>query len=155
MISASDAMMANIGVADYTTAYREGGLVLDAVTESGTTNTTSVSAEEFWTTVAQFRNGWANFFTYSLTNVRLRELSIGYNFNVTKIPYIKKASIALAGRNLFFLYKGKTKMDIPGLGKRSLPLDPDQAASSDTFQGVEAGLLPATRTFSFSVNLTF
>lgn len=155
IISGTDGMMAYYGVADYTEAYRDGGWVLDAVTEDGEQNTKEITAEEFWTTVSGGRYGWAEFFTYSATNFRLRELSIGYDFNLRSDFFIKKANVSLAGRNLFFFYKGKSKLDIPGLDDRTIPIDPDQSMSAGTLQGLEFGLSPSTRSFSLNLSLTF
>lgn len=155
MISGTDAVLANYGVGKYTEAYRDGGFVLDAVKEDGTQNTTAITAEQFWTTVSGGRYGWGGFFAFDATNIRLRELSIGYDFNLRSDFFIKKANISLSGRNLFFFYRGKNKLDIPGLDSRKMPVDPDQAMGAGSFQGVELGLHPSTRTFGLNVNLTF
>jgi hypothetical protein len=155
MVSATDAVLANYGVAKYTDKYRDGGLVLDAVKADGTQNTTAITSEQFWTTVSGGRYGWGGFFAFDATNIRLRELSLGYDFDLKGDKFIKKANLSLYGRNLFFFYRGKNRLDIPGLGKRSIPIDPDQAMGAGSFQGTEMGLHPSTRTFGFNVNLTF
>lgn len=155
MVSATDAVLANYGVAKYTDKYRDGGLVLDAVKADGTQNTTAITSEQFWTTVSGGRYGWGGFFAFDATNIRLRELSLGYDFDLKGDKFIKKANLSLYGRNLFFFYRGKNRLDIPGMGKRSIPIDPDQAMGAGSFQGTEMGLHPSTRTFGFNVNLTF
>jgi hypothetical protein len=155
IISGTDSYLASFGTGEFTKKYRNGGWVLDAVYENGTPNTTAITAEQFWTTVSQSRNAWADFFTYDATNVRVRELSLAYNFKLKSGLFIKSAQIALTARNLWLIYRGKSKLDIPGIGKRTLPVDPDSAMSAGAFQGIEVGLLPMTRTFGLNVKMTF
>jgi TonB-linked SusC/RagA family outer membrane protein len=155
IISGTDSYLASFGTGEFTRKYRNGGWVLDAVHENGAPNTTAITAEQFWTTVSQSRNAWADFFTYDATNVRVRELSLSYNFKLKSDLFLKKAQIALTGRNLLLLYRGKSKLDIPGIGRRTIPIDPDSAMSAGAFQGIEVGLLPMTRTFGLNVKLTF
>ncbi|MNN05910.1 hypothetical protein D3C81_1186860 [compost metagenome] len=90
-----------------------------------------------------------------MTNVRLRELSVSYKFNLKNIAAIKSAQLMLTGRNLFFFYRGKSKLDIPGIGKTDNPIDPEAALGAGNFQGIEVGLPPAVRSFGLNVKLTF
>jgi TonB-linked SusC/RagA family outer membrane protein len=155
VVSGTDAMLAYFGLGDYTTAYRDGGLVLAGVHADGSRNTTAISAEQLWTQVSQGgTNAYGEFFTYDATNFRLRELSVGYTLNMKRSP-IKTARFSLTARNLFFFYRGKSKLDIPGIGKRTLPVDPEVAIGTSNFQGIESGILPSTRSFGFNVNLSF
>jgi hypothetical protein len=155
IISGTDSYLAAYGLGSYTTNHRDGGWVLDAVYEDGTPNITPITAERFWTTVSQSRNAWTEFFTYDATNVRVRELSLAYNFKLKSGLFIKSAQIALTGSNLWLIYRGKSKLDIPGIGKRTLPVDPDSAMGAGIFQGIEVGVLPMTRTFGLNVKLSF
>lgn len=83
IVSGTSAYLAAFGVADYTSMYREGGLVLDAVDANGAANTQAITAQQLWTRVSQNgRDGWGEFFTYDMTNVRLRELSITYRLDL-------------------------------------------------------------------------
>ncbi|HRH59334.1 MAG TPA: hypothetical protein PL045_02130, partial [Chitinophagaceae bacterium] len=59
------------------------------------------------------------------------------------------------GRNLFWILRGKSKMDIPGLEKRTMWFDPDMSLGNGNFQGVEYGALPATRSIGLNLQLTF
>ncbi len=117
IVSGTSAYLAAFGVADYTTDYREGGLLLDAVDVSGASNTKAITSQQLWTRVSQNgRDAWGEFFTYDMTNVRLRELSVSYKFNLKNTAAIKSAQLMLTGRNLFFFYRGKSKLDIAGIG---------------------------------------
>ena len=54
------------------------------------------------------RNGISEYYMYDATNVRLRELTLGYSFPETllaKTKFIKGLDLTLVARNLFFLYK--------------------------------------------------
>lgn len=77
-------------------------------------------------------------YSYSATNVRLRELSFGYTFPVVGRVF-KSLNISLTGRNLFFFYK-------------KAPFDPEQAISTaSNVMGLDAFGLPATRSYGFSI----
>jgi len=156
IVSGTSAYLAAFGVADYTEAYREGGLVLDAVDVNGAANTQAINAQDLWTKVSQNgRDAWGEFFTYDMTNVRLRELSVSYRFNLKNTEVIKNAQVSVTGRNLFFFYRGKSLLDIPGIGKTKNPIDPEAALGAGNYQGVEVGLPPSVRTFGLNLKLTF
>ena len=155
MTSGSEANFAFDGNAAYTTNFRDGGWVLPAVTATGETNTKAINAETFWTTVSNGRYSWGEFFTYSTTNVRLREMSIGYNIPMPASIFIKNARLSLVGRNLFFVYRGYATLDIPGVERRKLPFDPDVNIGAGALQGAEYGNLPSTRTIGFNLKLGF
>ncbi len=154
MASGSEANFAFDGTGSYTTGFRDGGLVLDAVTATGEKNTKAINAETFWTTVSGGRYSWGEFFTYDATNVRIRELIFGYNFKLNS-PVIKTARLSVVGRNLAFLYRGKAVLDIAGMPERKLNFDPDINLGAGNFQGVEYGNLPSTRTIGLNLQLGF
>lgn len=153
-ISGTDGYMAYYGVADYTTEFRDGGLVLPGVHEDGTANTTAVNAEQFWTKVSQGRTISSEFFAYDATNFRLREIALGYTFHF-KSKYIQSARLSLVGSNLFFLYRGKALLDIPGIPDRKAPVDPNMTMGTGNAQGVESGTLPISRSFGLNLNVNF
>lgn len=154
VISGTDAYLAYYGLADYTTAFRDGGLVLDAVYEDGSKNTSTISAEQFWTNVSDGRSARAEFFLYDATSFRLRSLSLGYTFFVDK-PYLKSAHLSIVGNNLFFLYRGNATLDVPGMPDRKIPVDPEAGLGAGNMQGMESGILPMTRGVGLNVRLTF
>lgn len=156
IVSGTAAYLAAFGVADFTEDHREGDWVIPGVHEDGTANSTPITAQQFWTTVSQNgRNAWGEFFTYDMSNVRFRELAVSYKFNVEGWKGIQAAQVSLTGRNLFFFYRGKSKMDIPGLGKIKNPIDPEGALGAGNYQGVEVGLPPTVRTYGLNVKVTF
>ena len=153
--SGTDANFAFDGTADYTENFRDGNWVLDAVQSNGSKNTAAINAETFWTTISGGRYSWGEFFTYNATNVRLRELTIGYQFDKFPIKFVKSAKLSLVGRNLFFLYRGSSIMDIPGIGKRKMNFDPELSLGSSNFQGIEYGNIPSTRSIGVNLKLSF
>jgi TonB-linked SusC/RagA family outer membrane protein len=155
IISGTDALLGYFGLAEYTTAHREGGLILPGVSPDGNPNAVPISAEQLWTQVSQGgTNAWGEFFAYSATNFRLRELSLGYDFTIAN-SRVKAARLSLTARNLFFLYRGKSLVDIPGVGKRTLPVDPESAIGSSNYQGIESGIVPSTRSLGLNINFSF
>lgn len=155
MTSGTAANLAFDGTGDFTTEHREGGWVLPGVTSTGEANTAPINAETFWTTVSGGRYSWGEFFTYSATNVRLRELTVGYDIPTGANFFIKSARLSFIARNLFFIYRGSATLDIPGLAKRKLPFDPDVNLGAGNFQGIEYGNLPSTRTLGVNLKLGF
>ncbi len=79
---------------------------------------------------------------YDATNVRLRELALGYSFDKIR-HFVKEINISLVGRNLFFFYK-------------KAPFDPELSINaSNSLQGIEAYNLPSTRSLGFSIRAIF
>lgn len=156
MTSGTEATLAFDGTAEYTTKYRDGGWVLPALEQtSKKENDQAINAETFWTTVSGGRYSWGEFFTYDATNIRVRELSAGYTFSLKPQSLFKSAKISFVARNLFFIYRGSSILDIPGIGKRRMNFDPDVNLGASNFQGIEFGNLPTTRSLGLNVKLSF
>jgi TonB-linked SusC/RagA family outer membrane protein len=125
---------------------RETGLIVDGVFEDGTPNDVRVSAQEY------FNGSWVwNNHEYSIldaTYVKLRELAIGYNFNVSKIKAINKLNLSLVGRNLGILYRSKDT--------KEYGIDPEIG-----FGGGESGIgyenfqVPTTKSYGFKLAASF
>lgn len=77
---------------------------------------------------------------YDATNVRLRELSLGYTIHS---GIFKDLTFSLESRNLFFFYK-------------KAPFDPELSINtSNSLQGIEAFNLPSTRSYGLSLRAAF
>lgn len=76
--------------------------------------------------------------------LRLKSLSLGYDFNIKKAKVVKEISIALSGENIY-------------LWKNYNGFDPDVSNSSDkgTIRRMDLGAYPKPRTFIFSVQLKY
>lgn len=123
---------------------RENGIVLDAVTEAGVQNTKSITAETYWQSLGN-RTPVKDFYAFSATNLRMREVVLGYklpNELVRKSGFVQTARLSLVGRNLFFFY-------------RDAPYDPEIATGVANRGGLEYSSLPTTRNIGLSLNATF
>jgi TonB-linked SusC/RagA family outer membrane protein len=151
VISYSQAREAGLGVSDITLAGREGGIVVPGVvgtTTGGVTtytpNTTSITAEQYWTAIGQ-RTPVAEPFIYDATNIRLRELVFGYSLPKRMLQSTGFASIdfSVVGRNLFF-FVNKAKY-----------FDPEAGAGTGNLQGIESFNIPSTREYGVNVKFGF
>lgn len=133
------------GMAAGTLAGRD-GFVFDGIKANGTKNTTSITAEKYWSAVGGRNTPAGEVFTYSSSNIRLREVVLSYIIpqNTLKKTPIKGATVSFTGRNLFFL-----KNDAEGF-------DPELVlAATSGLMGTESFCLPFTRTFGLNLNLNF
>ena len=84
MVSGTEMNLAFSGIPAVTEQYREGGWNLGGVTAAGTPVTKTITAQDFWQIASGKRYGAGEFFAYDATNVRVRELSIGYSYTGEK-----------------------------------------------------------------------
>jgi TonB-linked SusC/RagA family outer membrane protein len=106
---------------------------------------TIANVERFYGIVGG-RDGITEHYVYDATNVRLRELSLGYSLPrsiLRSVPVIKGADLSLIARNLFFIMN-------------NAPYDPDGALSvGNNLQGVDVFGLPSSRSFGFNLKINF
>jgi TonB-linked SusC/RagA family outer membrane protein len=155
IVDGTEQLIAYNGAPKITEQYREGGWNLGGVNKDGQTVSTPINAQQFWTTASGGRYGAAQFFTYDATNFRIREFTAGYSLPLGNSTFIKGARVSLVGRNLLWLYRGSSTLDIPGLAKRKMSFDPDMALGNGNWQGISYGTLPATQSVGVNLNLTF
>ncbi len=80
-------------------------------------------------------------YVYDATNVRLRELSLGYTFK-NLLGNRKNLSVSLIARNLFFIYV-------------DAPVDPDTSLSTGNgLGGFDIFNMPSARSVGFSASLS-
>jgi len=155
VVDGTEQLIAFNGQTEVTAQHREGGWILGGNDANGAEVNTPITSQQFWTTASGGRYGTAEFFTYDATNFRLRELSIGYTIPVPETSIFKVVRISAVARNLFFIYRGSSKLDIPGVEKRKMGFDPDMSLGNGNWQGVSYGTLPSTRSVGFNLQLTF
>ncbi len=155
IVSGTEMNLAFSGIPEVTQEYREGGWNLNGVDASGAPVSTSITAQDFWQIASGKRYGAGEFFAYDATSMRLRELTLGYNIPLQSTKYLKGLKVSLVARNLFWLYRGESQLNIPGLSNRKMWFDPDMSLGNSNFQGVEYGTLPATRTYGLNLQLNF
>ncbi len=133
-LSLTQATMDKFGVSKSSAIARDNGSVW--------LGSEQIPTQKYYQIIDQYKIG--SIYTYDATNIRLAEMSVGYNIPVNKwVKWIKGARISLIGRNLFMLYN-------------KAPFDPESAAGNDNFyQGIEYFRQPSLRNMGFSVNLKF
>jgi TonB-linked SusC/RagA family outer membrane protein len=138
VVSNTQAIMDAFGVSKASADARDAGGAI--------VNGRPIPAKEYYQVVgAGASGGIASMYCYSATNVRLAELSIGYDIPVKRlgIGFFKRANVSLIGRNLALLYN-------------EAPFDPELTSNTQTyFQGIDYFMMPSLRSLGFSVKLDF
>ena len=101
-----------------------------------------IDAQKWYQTVA---NGdtTPQYYTYSATNVRLQEASIGYTIPRKKLGDVCDITVSIVGRNLWMLYN-------------KAPFDPEAVATtSNYYQGIDYFMMPSLRSIGFNVRVKF
>ena len=155
LVSGTEMNLAFSGIPEVTQEFRDGGWNLGGVDGSGAAVSQTISAQGFWQIASGKRYGAGEFFAYDATSFRVRELTLGYEIPIKSNQYVKSVRLSAVARNLFWLYRGSSRMDIPGIGKRKMWFDPDMSLGNGNYQGVEYGTLPSTRSYGLNLQVTF
>lgn len=138
VVSQTQAVMDSYGASKVTADARDNGGAL--------VNGRPIGAQAYYTTIggSGAQGGIGSMYVYSATNVRLAELSLGYDIPINRyVNWIKGLNVSFIGKNLFFLY-------------RKAPFDPELTASTGTyFQGIDMFMSPSLRNLGFSVKVNF
>lgn len=119
---------------------RENGIVVDAVYEDGTKNT-SVLDGQSW---AQQHYGLDAMNVFDASYVKLREVTLGYSLPKKIVGGLADVRLSFFARNLF-----TWGLDWKGM-------DPEMASyGSGNTQGLEGGSLPSTRTYGMNLEFKF
>jgi hypothetical protein len=111
-------------------------------------NDKAVDPEDYWTRVTgEVSNlGLPELFTYDATNVRLRQLALGYQFNkqaLKKTPFTR-LGVSVSCNNVWMIYS-----KLPGI-------DPESVLGTNTnATGLELASIPTNRSFTFNINIGF
>ncbi|MGH2645580.1 MAG: SusC/RagA family TonB-linked outer membrane protein, partial [Chitinophagaceae bacterium] len=125
-------------------ARKNGGVTVNGIVAETDAPINTVSAYNWYQTVGG-RGGVTGEYMYDLTNIRLREISLGYSLpkQILKNDFIKNIELSLVVRNVAFLYN-------------KAPFDPDLIyASQNGYNGVMIFNQPTTRNLGFTLNFTF
>ena len=131
------------GLPKETLPGRETGVTVTGVTPEGAPFTKTWEKKDVDTYYDNDKN-YTGIFTFNNDFVKLRQVILSYNLNVSKMSFLKlqSASVSLVGRNLLLLYKDK----------RNNYFDPESSYTNGNAQGLEAFGVPRTR--SLGANLT-
>lgn len=101
-----------------------------------------ISPFVWYDTVAK-GDGVPQYYTYSATNVRLQEASIGYTIPKKKLGDVCEITLSLVGRNLWMIYC-------------QAPFDPESVATTGNYyQGIDYFMMPSLRNIGFNLRLKF
>ena len=135
-VSVTQALMDRFGVSQASADAREAGGV--QISEKQTI----LSVKDFYSNTGD-GTGMLSQYIYNMDNVRLRELTIGYDLPSSWFNDKLRATVSLVGRNLFMFYN-------------KAPFDPELTASTNTYyQNFDFFMQPSVRTIGFSVRLQF
>ena len=119
------ARLHNFGVSEES-ADREHTYIIDGVKADGSPNTTPVSAKDYYQKYLGDGGGAAEEAVTDVNWIRLRDISLSYDFNIKVIKSINSAQISFTGRNLWLNtnYKGvDPETSLTGAGSRINGLD--------------------------------
>ena len=117
VFSRTQAMLDYYGVSEVSAAARDAGGVM--------INGGDLVDANKWYTAIGSGNSVPQYYTYSATNVRLQEASIGYTIPKKKLGDICEITLSLVGRNLWMIYN-------------KAPYDPETVATVNSYyQGID------------------
>ena len=136
-VSATQAVMDYYGVSKTSAEARDNGGVK--------VNGQMIDAQTWYQTIGANGTGYVgSMYVYSMTNVRLGELTLGYDIPINKwCKWISGLNVSFVGRNLWMLYC-------------KAPFDPESTASTGTYnQGMDYFMQPSLRSMGFSAKISF
>ena len=135
VFSRTQAMLDYYGVSEASALARDnGGVVING--------SDLIDANTWYTAIAS-GNAVPQYYTYSATNVRLQEASIGYTFPRKMLNNVCELTLQIVGKNLWMIYN-------------KAPFDPESIATTGNYyQGIDYFMMPNTRNFGFNIRLKF
>lgn len=133
--SATEAAMDQYGVSEVSALARDNGGVL--------INGRNMIAPQTYYTAIGSQLGLPQYYTYSATNIRLQEASIGYTLPRKWLHNVCDIQVSVVGRNLWMIYN-------------KAPFDPEAVATTGNYyQGIDFFMLPSTRNVGLNVKINF
>ncbi len=130
-----------------TGGYKADAVTADGYNEDGSVkykqNDVFVNPKDYWSNIAN--NQILSHYVFDASYIKLREVSLSYNFPETivkKLKMFRSAAISVTARNLFVFSR------IPNV-------DPESTYSINNGQGYEYGALPQRSSFGFNLNCKF
>ena len=133
--SATQANLDLYGVSEASAAARDAGGVLINGRET-------IDAQKWYQAIGA-QSGLPQYYTYSATNFRLQELSLGYTLPAKWFRDKMRMTVSFVGRNLWMIYC-------------KAPFDPEAVASTGlNYQGIDYFMMPSLRSLGFNVKFQF
>lgn len=136
-VSLTEATLDSFGMSQRTADARDNG--------GAVVNGQRIPAQAYYETIGgKGTSALGAYYTYSMTNIRLGEVTLGYDIPVDKWQkVIKGLNVSFVGRNLAMLYC-------------KAPFDPEVASGAGNYAtGIDYFSMPSTRNLGFSVKVTF
>ena len=136
VVSETQAILDYYGASEATqNARNDGGVVI---------NGKKINAQGYYQTVGNPNGTVDSRYVYSATNLRLAELSIGYDVPIYRwVKWIKGMNVSFVAHNLCMLYN-------------KAPYDPEMTSNTGTYyQGIDYFMQPSLRSMGFNVKLKF
>lgn len=135
VMSATQAILDRFGVSEASAIARDNGGV--------PVNFGKMDAQYFYEYIGNGDTGMLSNYVYSATNVRLQELTVGYNLPKKWFNEKVDMTVSFVGRNLWMIYN-------------KAPFDPEAIAFTGTYyQGLDYFMQPSMRNVGFSVRMNF
>ena len=133
--SATQANMDLYGVSEASAAARDaGGVIING--------RQTIDAQKWYQAIGA-QSGLPQYYTYSATNFRLQELSLGYTLPAKWFRDKMRMTVSFVGRNLWLIYC-------------KAPFDPEAVASTGlNYQGIDYFMMPSLRSLGFNVKFQF
>ena len=133
--SATQANLDLYGVSEDSAQARDNGGVL-------INGRTLMDAQKWYQKVGS-QEGLPQYYTYSATNFRLQELSVGYTLPRKWFRNKMGMTLSFVGHNLWMIWN-------------KAPFDPESIASTgNNYQGIDFFMMPSLRSLGFNVKLDF
>lgn len=133
--SATQANLDLYGVSENSAAARDKGGVL--------VNDRVLINPQKWYQAIGSQSGLPQYYTYSATNFRLQELTLGYTLPEKWFRNRMRATLSFVGRNLLMIWN-------------KAPFDPESIASTgNNYQGIDYFMMPSLRSLGFNIKLDF
>ena len=135
-VSATQAKMDYYGTSKTSAIARDNGGIM--------INGGRMNAEDYYNVTGNGMTGSLAQYVYSMTNVRLREATLGYTLPAKWFGnQIQNLTVSLIGKNLFMFHN-------------KAPFDPELSASTGTYyQGFDYFMQPSVRSIGFSVKFQY
>lgn len=135
VMSATQAALDRFGVSETSAIARDNG--------GAPVNFGKMDAQYFYEYIGSGDTGMLSNYVYSATNVRLQELTLGYNLPKKWFSHKVDMTVSFVGRNLWMIYN-------------KAPFDPEAIAFTGTYyQGLDYFMQPSLRNLGFSVRMRF
>ncbi|MCV9927138.1 SusC/RagA family TonB-linked outer membrane protein [Flavobacterium sp. LS1R49] len=139
--SATNQLGTRYGLSDITLDGREGGIAVTGKDINGNPVNTTVSAYDYWRSYSEVSSN----FVYNADFVKLRAVSLNYNFPKAYLAHspFQSVSLAFSAHNLWTIYSATPN------------IDPESNYSNGNAQGLERASMPLTRNYGVTLNVKF